>query len=319
MRNLGEAKLKNGETLGIGVVEAPDDEYREVVLDLLSHKRDAWQWHIGHGFDGKTGDLRNLFYIGFIKGEAVSNITVWQYGSTGDLGHVYTKEEHRRKGICNATMRAQMDDFREQGGRFCVLGTGFDSHPYHIYRSFGFESLQPESGAMFYQRDEEFWNDFLKVGDTIGRPIKWEDWSDVCALMACPTADWYRCRRARVFGPTCFEFSLLNDFESLHHEKTQVRVLEGPGGIVGYATLAPDPEWKGNTFLLDLTVHPQFAEFTPRVLDGFEWPNAKVTAWLQGSSPTVDAMRHAGFNEEGRLTNMFAQGSAPQDIVILTR
>jgi hypothetical protein len=66
-------------------------------------------------------------------------------------------------------------------------------------------------------------------------------------------------------------------------------------------------------------VHPQFAEFTPRVLDGFEWPNAKVTAWLQGSSPTVDAMKQAGFNEEGRLTNMFAQGSAPQDIVILTR
>ncbi|MDA0841929.1 MAG: GNAT family N-acetyltransferase [Planctomycetota bacterium] len=319
MKKLGEARLKNGETLEIGVVEAPDDEYRDVVLNLLSHKRDAWQWHIGQAFEGKTGNLRNLFYLGFINGEAVSNITIWQSGFTGDLGHVYTREEHRRKGICKATMQVQMDDFREQGGRYCVLGTGYDSHPYHIYKSFGFESLQPGSGAMYYQRDEEFWSDFLKTGDAVGRNIEWEDWSDVCTLMACPTADWYRGRRSRIFGPTCFEFSMLNDVESFHAGKNQLRVLEGPGGIVGYAALAPDPEWKGNTCLLDLTVHPAFAEFVPGLLEGFDWPDAKVTAWLQGSSPTVDAMKKAGFKEEGRLSKMFKQGDMLQDIAIVSR
>ena len=34
-----------------------------------------------------------------------------------------------------------MADFRERTGRALYLGTGYNSHPFYIYHSFGFESV----------------------------------------------------------------------------------------------------------------------------------------------------------------------------------
>ena len=95
------------------------------MLNLLSHKGELRQWQFEEDFAGRAQGMRSRYYLGFLEGRAVANISVWETGVTGNLGHVHTLEAYRRKGICKAVMAAQMEDFRQRGGQILVLGTGY--------------------------------------------------------------------------------------------------------------------------------------------------------------------------------------------------
>src|SRR5205823_5786125 len=128
----------------------PDETYRDVIAPLLGHKRPRTRWEIELALREPMEGLESRFYLGLVAGEAVANVMTVEYRGVGILGHVFTRPEFRRQGICNAIMEQQMEDFRRRGGRYMALGTGYDSAPYHIYRGFGFESILPQYGFMKY-------------------------------------------------------------------------------------------------------------------------------------------------------------------------
>ncbi len=155
-RKLCETRLKTGEKMEIYVVSAPDDEHEDDVLSFLRHKGKIWLWHMKAAFRGETGRLQSRFYLGIVDGRIISNVSMWEHGSTGILAHVFTVEDQRRKGACKSLMAALMEDFLRRGGKILTLGTGYDSPPYHIYKSFGFRSMTEGSGSMRYDADPDF-------------------------------------------------------------------------------------------------------------------------------------------------------------------
>lgn len=317
---LTQTELKNGEILKIFVVEAPDEEHAGTVLSLLSHKGELRQWQFQEDFAGRAPGLRSRYYLGFIQGRAVANISVWESGVTGNLGHVYTAEAHRRKGICRAVMAAQMDDFRRRGGRFMVLGTGYDSHPYRIYSSFGFASMLPKSGSMFYLREPTFFEDFYVSGEARCEAVQWRDLATVCALMALPQGDWLRSKGMQKFGPACYEAAFLQDMQGLLQGRLQARVAKlESGAATAYAVLRPDAEWAGRSGLLDLFAHPDFAGCVGELLGGFAWPERTVRCYLDAESHAMEGLRSAGFVEEGRLAGALHRGEEAVDVLIMSR
>lgn len=321
---LTQVHLRTGEALKVVAVEAPDDEHAGTVLNLLSHKGELRQWQFEEDFAGRAEGLRSRYYLGFLEGRAVANISVWESGPAGNLGHVHTMEAHRRKGICKAVMGAQMEDFRARGGQALVLGTGYDSPPYHIYRGFGFQSMVPQSGAMIYLRSGAFFDDYFAPGAVVCAAASWRDLGAVCALMALPGGDWLRSKRARKLGPNCYEAAFIEDLREAQRGQRQARVARTPtGAAVAYAVLAPDAAWSGQVGLLDLFVHPAFAECTGQLLADIEWPPGAVHCYLDATSPVREALLGCGFDEVAKLSGLLRRvdgsGKGAVDVVLLQR
>jgi len=322
---LTEARLKTGETLKVMVVEAPDDEHAGTVLNLLSHKGELRQWQFEEDFAGRAEGLRSRYYLGFLEGRAVANISVWESGAAGNLGHVHTLEAHRRKGICKAVMGAQMEDFRARNGQVMVLGTGYDSAPYHIYHSFGFRSMVPGSGAMIYLRDPAFYEMYFAPGPVECGDAAWRDLASVCALMALPGGDWLRSRGVGKFGPNCYEAAYIQDIRGAYQGERQVRVARlAAGAAVAYAVLRPGGDWGGQVGMLDLFVHPGYVSCLDELLGGLDWPPGPVHCYLDADSPARDELPGVGFGEVARLPAVLRRstgdgGSAPVDVALLSR
>src|SRR3954447_5955072 len=170
-RHLGSAQLRTGEQMEIGVVECPDPSWGAQVKPLLGHKDRPTQEFFDAAFERRLDELDARFYLGTVGGFAVSNVMIVGArpgtaaagegsatgpGAAGILGHVYTRPEHRQKGAYRHLMAAQMDDCRRLGYRALTLGTGFETHPYWIYHSFGFRSIDGTSGKMKWLADSEF-------------------------------------------------------------------------------------------------------------------------------------------------------------------
>src|ERR1041385_7049402 len=136
---LATETLKTGERMEVECVMPPEAERTEQIITFLAHKPPNYRGHIDRAFAGETDDLETRFYIGMLDGEMVGNIMTVEANGVGILGHVHTRSDQRRKGICNAVMRHQMEDFRRRDGRVLLLGTGYQSAPYYIYASFGFQ------------------------------------------------------------------------------------------------------------------------------------------------------------------------------------
>jgi len=318
---LAEVRLKTGETLKVMVVEAPDDEHAGTVLNLLSHKGEMRQWQFVEDFAGRAPGLRSRYYLGFIEGRAVANISVWESGPAGNLGHVHTLEAHRRKGICKAVMGAQMDDFRARGGELIVLGTGYDGHPYHIYRSFGFESMVPGSGAMVYVGNRAFYEEHYRSGAVTCGAAEWRDLGWVCALMASPDGDWLRSRGSSKLGPNCYEGAFVQDMHGVRQGERQTRVARlANGAVVGYAALRTGCDWEERVSLLDLFALPEFSGCAAELVEGLEWPSGPTHCYVDAGSALRETLQASGFGEAGCLAGVMQRADgAAADAVLLSR
>jgi len=300
--DLGQIELNTGETLDIRVVEAPDAEHEGAVMGVLSHKGELRQWQLQEDFAGRAQGIRSRFYLGFIQGQAVANIAVWESGPIGDLGHVHTVEAHRRKGICKAVMAAQMEDFRQRDGQVLVLGTGYDSMPYRIYASFGFESMQPGSGSMLYRREPAALDEYFAPGKAEAGNLDWRDSGGVWALMAMPQGDWLRSKGSHKYGPNCYEADLLRVIHGVQQGELQARVARLESGAVpAFGVLHRDEEWGGQSWMLDLVVHPSWSGQVDDLLGGFDWPDTAVRCYVDLDSAAREGLRRSGFEEEALL------------------
>src|SRR5438270_825842 len=109
---LDTTRLSNGIELELGLVTVPDALLSPSVKDLLAHKGPDWQKHISAALAGETGALETRFYVGIVDGRPAANVMTVERFGIGILGHVYTRPEFRRMGICRAVITHQMDHFR---------------------------------------------------------------------------------------------------------------------------------------------------------------------------------------------------------------
>ena len=320
---IAASTLRTGETLEIGVVRAPDDDYAPLVRPILAHKSRNEQWHLDEVFAGRVGPLETRFYLGRLDERPVCNVMVSEHDGIGIVSHVYTVPEHRRKGIARLVMTEQMADFRDRGGRYLTLSTGYDTHPYYLYHGFGFRSVVPGSGHMKYMGNATFEAGHFRGGGARVIPADWKSWPSLNVLCARDGPPYVRNVGLGHIGPRMFEGAYLGLMKLAREDAGhQVRLLvTDHGAVAGYATLVPDIRWRGEVFLLDLTAHPAFTAYPKLLLESFDLPaERKVQCHVEpGDTMKAAALQEADFVREATLRKQFKAADQVMDVEIYAR
>lgn len=320
---LGETVLKTNERMEVGVVTAPDEPHAEEVKQFLGHKGGNWEWHIERCVIESLDALETRFYVGKVDGSIITNIMTVEHQGIGILGHVFTMPDQRRKGACKGVMAYQMEDFRQRKGYALYLGTGYNSHPYYIYHSFGFESVFPESGFMKYYVDTDFEERYFAPAPTQTKPVEWHDWPKVTALSGIVGGEPLRSLIWNVYGPTNMEGGFLNfkhDLETENLYEDAKLLITSDGAIVSWATVSRDTRWRPATAVLDLFFHPNFADEVTTLLTSVASPDTKVQCYVDSSAEQKAAiLETAGFTCEGQLKNQFTYSGQAYDVLVFAR
>jgi hypothetical protein len=329
---LGEATLKSGERMEVGVILAPDPDWRDRIVPFLGHKGEPYASHIRRSNEGPLDALETRFYIGHLDGQVISEVMIVGGRGAGILGHVYTLPEQRRKGAYQAVMAAQMADMPRRGFQVLALGTGFESAPYWIYHSFGFRGIGPGRGEMTWVADEAAAARLFQPGRLTTRDARWDDWGHFGWLSTLPQAAEEELPRGRVMG--LLGLGLVEGpFVRLLLAREQtpgmtVRVLESEhGATVAWAILAPATlgtapvgarlgsagSWLPEAWILDLHAHPALAGALPELLADLPWPEAPVAATItEPAGPKAAALSAGGFTHAASLPRWLKVGDAPR-------
>ncbi len=320
---IDDVELKTGECMEVGVISVPDESYAEEIKTFLGHKPGNYKWHIERCVTEGLDELETRFYVGKIDGKIITNIMTVEHEGIGILGHVFTLPDQRRKGACKGTMAYQMEDFRQRNGRALYLGTGYNSHPYHIYHSFGFESVFPESGFMKYYVDGDFEKTYFTSASAYPKSVEWRDWPKLTALSGIVGSDTLRSLIWNVYGPTNFEGGFLTFKHTLEtddvFDDAKLLITNG-GAIVGWATVCRDKQWQDNIALLDLFFQPNFVNSVPDLLAALKFPKLKVQCYVDsGAEKKAEVLQAVGFSCEGRFKNQFEYKGQHYDVLVFGR
>jgi GNAT superfamily N-acetyltransferase len=315
--SLKSLTLKSGETVELGLVAGPDADWvNRIDGDLLAHKGPVWRWGNRAMLTQDLG-IDALFYVLHRRGVPFANVMTIEYGGIGILGHVYTRPEDRRQGAASLIFESLMPHFRNRGGRFLSLGTGYDSAAYHIYKSFGFAGIAPQSGTMTYHAQDPsvFEDGFLAPGPTRVETFgpKHYPVTPVLFLRACPGI--VRACGTRLFGRTSTDgpfIPLLRDELERQADgkppRTGVLVQTQTGAVVGFASTDRDPTWP-NTCVVDVFCLPEFWTAAGELLGHIQWPAAdQYVAYCDaGWTEKEAALRRAGFTMGAALPGWVAK------------
>ena len=318
---LGKASLKTGEPIEVGLIQGPDAEHAEQIKPFLAHKGGDWNRHVARSVAEELDGLETRFYVAKLDGKIISNVMTVEYAHAGILGHVFTDPGQRRKGAVSRVFDQLIPDLQKRGG-VLTLGTGFDSPAYWIYHSCGFRSVVENTGFMRYATAESYEDDRIYVPSPAQvRAVLWRDWPRF-SLLASRDRGWcLRSLHLSHYGPSNFEGPFLGLKRSVEGGNAQCVVLETEAAaVVGYATLVRDNRWRGHTWLLDVDVHPRFAQHTVELLKALDYPSAKIQCHADGDAHAkAAAVQAAGFRHEATLQNQIECGGKTLDVVVYKR
>ena len=323
--------LKTGEEVEAGVITGPDAEWRERILELLNHKGPIYQWQNAELLTGDVGvDVR--FFILHRSGTPISHIMTTALQGVGILGHVWTRPDEREKGSASLLMDRVMQHFQENGGQTLFLGTGFDSHAYHIYRRRGFQSLEAGSGLMQFcvRPYPEFESEYFASGETEVVPLDWKHWPTLPALFMGDFSGVVRNVALKLHGRTLTEGPLLPVIQRERARREegkppQVMILQKPetGAAVGMASCLEDPLWRDHS-IIDLYCHPNFWNEATVLLSQLPLPaNKRILAYADvNCSPQCEAFFNSGFQTVATLPHWLPSNhceSGYTDVLLLEK
>lgn len=333
--SLGTVTLRTGERVEAGVVKGPDAEWAGRLARLLWHKGDPWNWQNAQCLERDLG-VEVYFHVLHRDGAPLANIMAIEHNGVGHFGHVWTEPADRRKGASKALMALQMAYFQERGGRALFLGTGYDSVAYHIYRSYGFDSIAPPSGYMAYYAagaDAFYAEYFAPFTDgqaaerqpTLAR-LAWQDWVAATPLLIGDFRGMIRCAPWGMVGRHSPEGYLLPAL--LKEQKLAARnappqtwVLRHPhtAAVVGIAAWNEHPLWP-DTCLVDLYCHPDYWGEAERLWHALDVPQmARVITYVDDSDRyKIDLFMAQTFTPIATLPNFVARDTAGTTLVDVT-
>lgn len=306
---LDTVKLRSGENAEIWLVRTPAPDWRERILPLLAHKGEPWLGAMRRALDHGLGDLNMSFFECVVSGELCGNITIVDSleQPVGILQHVFTKPEHRQKGIAAALMAAACEDFRQRGGRALYLATG-NPVAAALYARFGFRSYG-QNGVMVWLLDESFHEEFFRSRPTGIRPTRWSDWPLLSALYSVAEGWTLRSLFFGHYGPSFWEGPFL-ELMAAQEQGTVVdnkALVAEDGAVVGHAFVWVQRAYAGEPLMVDFFVHPAFCDQAATLLAALDLPDSrKVQAALDNDATgRHEILARAGFWREATLRNQF--------------
>ncbi|MGM0493002.1 MAG: GNAT family N-acetyltransferase [Armatimonadota bacterium] len=322
---LDTVELKSGEWMEIVRVVPPEPAWRDRILPLLAHKSQPWQWQMETAFDEGLPGATQYFYEGVVEGEIVGNIMTVESMDPpiGILGHVFTPEEHRRKGICSHLMEAVTEDFRARDGSAMFLHTGYDSAPYHIYASWGFEGYR-DTGTMAWVREADFRKNQFEPRLVEPRETHWGDWPALEALAETDEGWHVRSCYLNQHGFGGFEGQYLQVRRGLMKDEIRdFRVLAAEdGAVMGFALLGRWSAFPGTPLVLDTFVHQNFTGDAVALVQAVDLPTDQQVLALSDSASEgrAEALEAVGFAREAVLPDAVIDDDGRlRDIVIFAR
>lgn len=324
IEDLGQHQLRNGERIRMASIQGPEGALGAEVTSLLGHKGEEWRAHIASALDGCCGELETRFHIAYLAGQAVANVMTVETHGIGILGHVFTRPEHRQKGIAKSLFSATMGHFKRRNGQVLLLGTGFETVPYWLYHGFGFRSLR--GGFMRFSTSERPESAWFETPSTGVVPCAWRHWPQLALLASLPTGEEFRSVAwgLRDIG------NLEGPYVAFMHRCSQDPncqgvVLEGDNGAaLGAASVVPwslGPDrtaWPG-VWLIDLFTHPAHEDRLPDLIRGLPCPTGKHMAIVPGTAEArIAALKGAGFECEGTSPGLLGSASSAS-LVLLGR
>lgn len=312
--------LRTGEPLTIECVATPEPGREAQIRPFLGHKPANYRAHIEAALTGQCDDLETRFYIGLLNGEMVGNIMTVETGGIGIFGHVHTREDQRRKGICDAIMRRQMADFRRRDGHVLLLGTGYRSPAYRIYATHGFRDWPVgRPGTMRYDSvpQEAFEAQFFAPAPCTPAPAQWKHWPLVALLATVPVAATLRSLTLNLWGVGLLE-GAYSQFLHTYASRPEAcaAVLESEtGAVTALATCVPDSRWPGIQ-LLDLFAHPvATVEDLARLLRSLPLPDAPVQVYADvRDTQKIGALEALGFRKAAVLPDQIQDPDVRRDV-----
>jgi len=303
-QSLGEVTLKSGEAVQCSVVTGPCEDWQQRISKLLGHKGGLWNQHISRSLMEQL-KLDTRFYLLHRDGEPFANIMTVENHGSGIFGHVYTLPEDRRKSAASRLMDKLMGHVKARDCQALFLGTGYDTPPYHIYKRYGFEGLEPGSGYMtWYAESEEIFNaQWFAKGPTEVQTIGWQHWGSSPALTMGGWPGLARISGSSINRRTSTEYGLLPIIaENEQHEANdkpacgKAMVQSQTGAVVGLATQQCDRMWP-QTRIVDVYCHPNFWDDGKKLLDSLTLPDdQKLLAYCDETcSQRRELFEAAGF------------------------
>ncbi len=309
--NKSPIKLSTGEQVELAVITCPDLAWAERVEKLLSHKGEPWNWQNSQFLRTDVG-FETRFYLLHRDGIPLANVLLSEANGLGIVNHVWTVLEDRQKGASSSLMRVVMKDFKQRRGQALFLQAGYGEIAYHMYKKFGFESIEPESGYMHWYAKSEasFLKNFFADGEVKVQPLEWWHWLKIQPLLQgdddCITriVVLKHIGRRTTEGP--FLTLLQNEFANrTKGEKPRVLVLETSTAVVAFAMWSWHPLWP-DTCLLDVYCHTTYWYKAGELLEWLELPKADRYLAYADCDVKKKVLLTAGFEKTAVLKNRVA-------------
>lgn len=147
-----EQQLDDGSVLTLAVHGALSAGERTAISALLGHKGEPWCAHLREYFDsgtrGEYEGLRWTFLVAWHGETPVSNVCTWDADGCEILGHVYTREDWRGRGIAARLFALHREVSATRGIRFSQLNVEPESFQHAFYGRQGYRDLPGLAGAM---------------------------------------------------------------------------------------------------------------------------------------------------------------------------
>jgi hypothetical protein len=304
--------LSTGEKVEAAVINCPDLLWAERIETLLSHKGEPWNWQNSQFLRDNVG-FETRFYVLHRNGLPFANVLLSEGNRLGIVNHVWTVPEDRQKGSSSALMRLVINDFKQRQGQALFLQAGFGEVAYHMYRNFGFESIEAESGYMHWyaNSEKEFLASFFIDGQTKITPLAWRHWLTIQPLLQGADECITRVLALKHIGRRTTEGSFLtllkDEFANrARGENPRAYVLElSSGAVVGFVMWSWHPLWP-DTGLIDVYCHLRYWSKARELLNRLELPKADRYLAYADCETKKRVLLEYGFKETIMLKNRAA-------------
>ncbi len=326
---LGLTRLKSGEIMNIGVLDAPDAVWRGCFSRFLAHKGSDWLPQIELALSEPLDGLQTWFYTGMIEDELACQTMITGNGSSAALiSHVYTAPQHRRKGAIHALLGALMDECRPWF-QCITLGAEYGSPAYKIYESLGYKSVEPGRGEMVWSADGQWsFPPALQPNVDISvHPAKWEQWPSWNLLAFQPDADDASQPRSAALGlygqgSIELEFIKLQFRRKIDPGMQAYTLTSGSAPDLGWAILARGNDTPTGEWILDLHAHPSARHHLSKLAHAIQFPDAPVSCLMESRNLKSDkaaALIELGFSADAEPVQWRDSSGRTRDVCKLVR
>lgn len=284
------------------------DYYRKYVQDQT-----YWRLYYRESFAGTLApEVIDHHYVLRVDGTYAGRIWFGYNARTGhgNFGNVYTEPDFRRQGVMGILMNHCMDGFRKSPAiqLCCASGSKF---AVQSYLKHGFKLIYGgETGPLCLHKQETF-----QDAERTSFPGH-----ELCTVRPGSIGDQFECDKFLYYTSTWQHFpqrsfglaSAVTDYRIAFQEKLSgngaVNVLETPSGnICAYAFAL---KYFGED-ILEFRFHPEYPEHLPelirRTAADYEkmFDAVPVCAAAEDAEIKLDALRRAGFHEDGGLYTAF--------------